>query len=567
MDNDCPDLVMRGLSDFPADEDLSALSVEALVEEVKRAVAGPRTWFPGSQSGPTIYREAKLGYATIENDGSRFARWLPGGRYILFQDSGQIQDTSITFLRCWEINAARSREVWVTMCVGTLEAATFDFRTGSKVIASLVLNDGDIHIVQARIQLDPPPGSPTIIWPWRMRISGDYMAWQGNEIIVLMNWLSGEFIAFESKELKATFELLHLYSMTSLGHLWRPATEFAFDNRSSLKGVPFVVLNVAGNNITDKNSPCTISVEVTGCPVHGEMYDLVVVVQNPVRPSSSSRLVSAWRRLRTRDTDTNDRPTICKKTISRYHFGLSSGTDPSPQISEPTLVSILRHSTNCPFTLDNPYWASPLSNSYAVCWNGHRRHRYGYPECHSGRVDVQRLHEVGTSSVVPLSVPDLDIAKSVKVSNTGAIMVRSDSGKVHARPETSRLSNTSLSEIDATIVYHPPNSRGPTSHLPTTKCAGPSCLVLGATRFGVSPAPRGIGGFKKTRLLRNPERKGLSPELNGGHLHSTDNGSENLVHNNDLRTASPLVALARIPHHKVPCIPECDICAFSAVRQ
>jgi hypothetical protein len=133
---------MRGLSDFPADEDLSALSVEALVEEVKRAVAGPRTWFPGSQSGPTIYREAKLGYATIEDDGSRFARWLPGGRYILFQDSGQIRNTSITFLRCWEINAARNREVWVTMCVGTLQAATFDFRIGSKVIASLVLNDG-----------------------------------------------------------------------------------------------------------------------------------------------------------------------------------------------------------------------------------------------------------------------------------------------------------------------------------------------------------------------------------------------------------------------------------------
>jgi hypothetical protein len=32
---------------------------------------------------------------------------------------------------------------------------------------------------------------------------------------------------------------------------------------------------------------------VTRCPVHGEMYDLVVVVQNPVHPSSSSRLVSA----------------------------------------------------------------------------------------------------------------------------------------------------------------------------------------------------------------------------------------------------------------------------------
>jgi hypothetical protein len=43
-------------------------------------------------------------------------------------------------------------------------------------------------------------------------------------------------------------------------------------------------------------------------------------------------------------------------------------------------------------------------------------------------VDIQKLHEVGTSSVVPLSVPDLDGAKDVEVSNTGAIMVHSDSG-------------------------------------------------------------------------------------------------------------------------------------------
>lgn len=79
------DLVMRGLSDFPADEDLSTHSAEALVEEVKRAVAGPHTWFPQSQSGPTIYREVKLEYAVPGRDGSSSACWLPGGRHILFK--------------------------------------------------------------------------------------------------------------------------------------------------------------------------------------------------------------------------------------------------------------------------------------------------------------------------------------------------------------------------------------------------------------------------------------------------------------------------------------------------
>ncbi|KAJ7018010.1 hypothetical protein C8F04DRAFT_1243590, partial [Mycena alexandri] len=350
------DLVMRGLSDFPADEDLSIHSAEALVEEVKRAVAGPHTWFPQSQSGPTIYREVKLEYAVPGRDGSSSARWLPGGRHILFQDSVRVGNIEMTWLRCWEIDAAQRREVWDITCVGTLQAAAFDFRTGSKLIVSLVLNDGRgfSSILLLEVNLSTGVSShlfqlgPTIAWPWRMRISDDYMAWQGaagDSIIVLINWLSGEFIAFESTEKRATFELfpghillayptsrtstpcsLHLYSIASLDHLWRPVSEFNFNDhniRSSLKGVPSVVLNVAGNN---KNSPCTISVEAIGCRVHSETYDLVVVVQNSVHQSSSSRLASAWRRLRSRDDATNDRPANWNKMISRYHFGLSSGT-------------------------------------------------------------------------------------------------------------------------------------------------------------------------------------------------------------------------------------------------
>jgi hypothetical protein len=133
--------VKCGLSDFPADEDLGALSVEGLVEEVKRAVAGPRTWFPQSQSGPTIYREARLEYAVPRGDGSSSARWLPGGRYILFKNGQQTGNIYMTSLWCWEINAAQCREVWNMVCVGSVEAIAFDFRTRSKVIASFVLND------------------------------------------------------------------------------------------------------------------------------------------------------------------------------------------------------------------------------------------------------------------------------------------------------------------------------------------------------------------------------------------------------------------------------------------
>ncbi|KAJ6489736.1 hypothetical protein C8R45DRAFT_991692 [Mycena sanguinolenta] len=449
------DLVMRGLSDFPADEDLGELSAETLVEEVRRAVAGPHTWLPGSHAAPTIYREAKLVYIDGAGNSSR-SRWLPGGRHILVQSGERIGNIYTTFVGFWEMDPIPRREVWSALCVGILEAVAFDFRTGSKVIASLALHDmhGFCSIVLLEADLTTGMSStlfqlgPTIAWPSRMRISGDYMAWQGaagDAIIVLINWASGDFIAFESTERRATFELfpghvllaypssrpstgcsLHIYSITSLDHLWRPISAFLFEDsniRSSLEGVPSVVLNVTGN-AGIQSSPCTFSVEVTQCPVHSETYDLVVVVQNSVRPSSASRLVSAWRRLRSRDNDTDERPIVWKKTISRYHFGLSSETDSSPPIPQPTLISILRHSIDCEFTLES---------RYAVCWNGHRRHRNGYgqhrprqQECHSGRLEIQRLHQA-EPNIVALSVPCLDVAQDVEVSNTGAIMVRSDS--------------------------------------------------------------------------------------------------------------------------------------------
>ncbi|KAJ7093594.1 hypothetical protein C8R44DRAFT_989974 [Mycena epipterygia] len=281
------DLVMRGLSDFPADEDLGELSLETLVEEVRRAV--------------------KLGYTAAGADSSRYARWLPGGRHILFQNGERIGNIYTTLLECWATDSVPSREVWSTVCVGRLQAAAFDFRTGSKMILSLALHDmhGFASILLLEVNLATGVSSnlfqfgPTIAWPSRMRISGNYMAWQGsagNSIIVLINWVSGDFIAFESAEKRATFELfpghillaypssrasiacsLHLYSITSLDHLWRPVREFNFDDpniRSSLKGVPSVVLNVPGNNLPDKVSLCTFSVEVTGCPVHSETSSL-----------------------------------------------------------------------------------------------------------------------------------------------------------------------------------------------------------------------------------------------------------------------------------------------------
>lgn len=83
-------------------DELSTLSTNSLVELVKRAVKGPKSWSPSYHGSPTVLAYQGI-YAPIiqPHITGGNAKLLPGERYVL--ENG-------THLRCW--NVPERRLVW-----------------------------------------------------------------------------------------------------------------------------------------------------------------------------------------------------------------------------------------------------------------------------------------------------------------------------------------------------------------------------------------------------------------------------------------------------------------------
>jgi hypothetical protein len=97
-------LYLRRLIDAVPDEVLETLTRDALVEEVKRAVLGPRTWSQ-RRGPPAIYREI-----TIPMDARRRqCELLPGGRYLLCYVA---RDDTARDVECWEVYTKQRVWVW-----------------------------------------------------------------------------------------------------------------------------------------------------------------------------------------------------------------------------------------------------------------------------------------------------------------------------------------------------------------------------------------------------------------------------------------------------------------------
>ncbi|KAJ7240677.1 hypothetical protein C8J57DRAFT_97106 [Mycena rebaudengoi] len=174
------DLCIRGLSDFPANMDLKALSTDALVEEVKRAVVGPHTWSPGREAAPDSSRGATRLAFTPGEAAFRQAHWLPSGRHVLIEVADRIGNLYVTNVEFWEVNP--SRKLWTDLCMGIVEEVVFDFRQESKAVVSLMMaSRGVWYIIVLEVDLSTGISSkalelaPTPHWLTRMRISGDYL--------------------------------------------------------------------------------------------------------------------------------------------------------------------------------------------------------------------------------------------------------------------------------------------------------------------------------------------------------------------------------------------------------
>ncbi|KAJ6549146.1 hypothetical protein DFH09DRAFT_1169771, partial [Mycena vulgaris] len=124
------DLASRYLIDAPAAE---------LVDQVKRVVSGPRTWFPASSGPPRLLQQLTISPGNLV--GRRVdTEFLPDGRHILIYKSSDHLSRGV---ECWDAHLGRKVWAW-SFPLRYIQCVTFDFRrSGLEALVMLcVLGSG-----------------------------------------------------------------------------------------------------------------------------------------------------------------------------------------------------------------------------------------------------------------------------------------------------------------------------------------------------------------------------------------------------------------------------------------
>ncbi|KAJ7108392.1 hypothetical protein C8R43DRAFT_1243559 [Mycena crocata] len=203
----------EGVLDAPPDDNLKEMSTKALVDEVKRAVLGPHTWSPASSDPPTVLRQFTV---PVQSNDPR-CQLLPGGRYLVVH----IFSSSFGYVECWDCHIGR--KVWSSNSLNcSIDHAVFDLRPRSTAVAALLCAHRDDTNCKPLIimELDLATGEskelgrlsvPFNLNGYTIQISGDIMACNATPfggtcpagVILLVNWVTGEYIIFQSDRFAA----------------------------------------------------------------------------------------------------------------------------------------------------------------------------------------------------------------------------------------------------------------------------------------------------------------------------------------------------------------------------
>ncbi|KAJ7029460.1 hypothetical protein C8F04DRAFT_1116471 [Mycena alexandri] len=272
-------LALRRLVDAPSDEVLKTLSKDALVDEVRRVVCGPRTWSLTSPDPPTLSRQTTISLQYPY----RHAELLPGGIHIVFSLAGAMGEG----VQCWDVHARR--QVWSWERPGRqAREAKFDFRAGESeavvalVVSTAITNNNEILVLDVNLitghshdLFHLPTGAA---FPTDMQISGDFLAfratvdWLDFSFVVLVNWRTADVIVFYLIYEAQNFSLLpdhivlvcpgstggipthpRLYSISSLSSLWHHMDHLDLESYTmpaNLEGIPFISCNIPATRST-----------------------------------------------------------------------------------------------------------------------------------------------------------------------------------------------------------------------------------------------------------------------------------------------------------------------------
>ncbi|KAJ7176221.1 hypothetical protein C8R43DRAFT_1230394 [Mycena crocata] len=317
------DLASRGLIDAPPDELLHTLSKDALIDEIKRVIVGPRTWSSNWEL-LTIARQLSLPLPSLSEDSdpptvlhqsSGSVHLLPGGRHALLY-TGTSRERG---LACYGLHSTRCVWEWRRLgwCVGGF-AWESNSQKGETAVACIGVSDGNENHSLLVLQINLTTGESRELFHFApehamhlhdLELCGDHVAAKAQRRaaervdVLLLNWRRKEFILFPGTtcthtafalfpghivlaqfppttassaqtSMKSKAGEIRLYSFASLAALGRPASEFSSEPSFHPGGAPDtppVSLEIP------LSTPCSgASLHVAQNPLRDDSYDLVV---------------------------------------------------------------------------------------------------------------------------------------------------------------------------------------------------------------------------------------------------------------------------------------------------
>ncbi|KAJ7141639.1 hypothetical protein C8R46DRAFT_1135446 [Mycena filopes] len=462
------DLSQRGLI-RPGDS-WDTFSSEELVEEVRCAVVGPRTWNRGMEAA--IQRQITIQHL---GSGPQIAEFLHGGRYVLLKDLAP----DASELQCWEVLPHRRLWVWYSS-THSVDHAKFNFSHGESNALILLLLDGhagaDGRIILLDLDLDTGKSSELFcldhlawgIYNPLLTRKGRHVdifgctIWLGSDCtLLLVDWCVRKFllvtlnpgrVGSPSSALITRYLVLasypavispcyvRIYCLASVRHIWKPLDGLTLDEPMTLETMDETFSRTGHLPITLKPPPAPTAdthyhnfprVSVLESAVHQNAYTLVVQAYDiippedtrppPTRPTLFGRLLGrVLKRPKPLITQPHD---ICVDTRTQYRLALPTKSD--PELHQPLMTSTLRWRRDTQWDPESD-WSFNLANpsGYGI-W----RRRGGFLQ------STEHIFFQGRNTIEhPLTLPPKEQgyirnlpATTIHISDTGIVMVQSGS--------------------------------------------------------------------------------------------------------------------------------------------
>ncbi|KAJ7189120.1 hypothetical protein C8R46DRAFT_1056645 [Mycena filopes] len=200
------DLARRRLIDVPPPEVLDTLSKDALVDEIRRVAAGPRTWSPtySAVEPPTLTRQFTVPAVSVLAE----VELLPGGKHFILR-GGQVNGPVRRRLDCWEVQTGRLVWSWSKPNVLVADAKYDYVDAGAKMAILLSCLEGGGSYTVVIIEADLTTGTLEEIFKGPLyamgpQLCGDFFVCDFVPIgqiprILLVNWRAGTCVDFLSE--------------------------------------------------------------------------------------------------------------------------------------------------------------------------------------------------------------------------------------------------------------------------------------------------------------------------------------------------------------------------------